>query len=158
FHPIRPPVVVPPKPPVATPARLPTVTGTETHALELADISGKHHFKVTLTGSTAVDTRGYDYLAKSLRIGAVTPADRTDFPDWQKHAGPGRPGADIAVTLASTDGANAADFTALPPDGVELIRPGVLRVRDELVAGLAQRREFRFSDALRGRPLEPLRH
>lgn len=155
FVPIRPPVVVPPKPPVVVPPRLPTVTGSQTRDVELTDVSGKHRFKVTLTAPTAVDARVFDYLVKGLRIAAVTAAVRADFTEWQKHAGPGAPGADIAVSLASLDGANAADFTALPPDGIELIRPDVLRVRDELNAGLAQRREFRFTNLGLPRGPEP---
>jgi len=146
FVPIRPPVVVPPRPPVATLPRLPTATGTETRTVELADASGKRRFKVTLTGSKAIDPRVFDYVAKALRIVAITAADRADFTAWQKHPGPGLPGSDITVSLTSVDGASADDFAALPPDGVELIRPGVLRVRDELIAGLAQKRDYRFAE------------
>lgn len=62
-------------------------------------------------------------------------AARADFAAWLNHPGPGSPGADITVSLAGVDGVSADSFAALPPDGVELIRPGVLRVRDELTAG-----------------------
>ena len=159
FHPFRQPVVVPPRAPVAAPVRLPiaigTVAGTDSRTVELTDTSAKHRFKVTLTASKAVDPRVFDYLARTLRIVELTAAARADFASWQKHAGPGSPGADISVSIAGADGASADGFAALPPDGVELIRPGVLRVRDELIAGLAQRRDFRFTEPPRGGRLPP---
>src|SRR5215470_10036716 len=134
FHPFRPPVVVPPRAPVATVTRLPiaigTVAGSDTRTVELTDTSGKHRFKVTMSTSKAVDPRIFDYLAKTLRIVELTAAVRADFAAWQKHAGPGAPGADITVSLAAADGASADGFAALPPDGVELIRPGVMRLHE----------------------------
>lgn len=143
--PMRKPIVVIPKAPVAKLPRLPKATGNETRTVELADATGTRRFKVTMTASKHVDPRVLDYLGKTLRVVQATATDRADFAAWQNHPGPGKPGADIAIALASLDGAKVDDFIALPPDGVELIRPGVLRVREDLIAGLAKQRRFKFT-------------
>jgi hypothetical protein len=151
--PARPPVVGVAKPPPVVLPRLPQAAGMETRTLELPDASGQHRFRVTLTASKAIDPRVLDYLARTLRIVEVTAADRADLAAWQQHPGPGGPGADVSVTMTGLGGVRAADFIALPPDGVELIRPGVLRVRDELIAGLEQRRGYQFPEPLPQRPM-----
>ena len=148
-------MVTPPRAPVATLPRLPVAVGSDTRSFERSDASGKHHFKITLTASKAVDSRVFDYLAKTLRVVELSAVARADFAAWQSHPGPGAPGADITVSLAAVDGAGADAFAALPPDGVELIRSGVMRVRDELVVGLAQRRDFRFTELPRRPRLPP---
>lgn len=149
--PIRPPIVVAPKPPPVVLPRMPKIEGTNTRTVELADTSGKHKFRVTLAASKAVDPRIFDYLTPNLRIAEVTAADRQDLAAWHKHQGPGRPGPDVSVTLTSLDNAKVEDFIVLPPDGVDQIKPGVLRLRDELAAGLEKRRDFKFTEPLRPR-------
>lgn len=154
--PFRKPVVVIPKRSRVIIPRLPVASGTSRRVAELADASGKHKFEVTFTASKAVDVRVLDYLAKATRIVELTAANRTDLGSWQKHAGPGKPGHDVTIVLASTTGARVADFIALPPDGVELIRPGVVRVRDELVAGLAKQRAYKFASTRVGKTSQAL--
>jgi hypothetical protein len=148
----RKPIVVPPRAPVRKLPKLPTARGTQTRTVELVDTSGKRKFSVTLTAPRAVDARALDYLQQTLRIVELSPADRKDQAAWQKHAGPGRPGADVMVVITPHDAVNAGDFAALPPDGVDVIRPGVLRVRDDFLDGLARRPAYRF---LRPRPPTP---
>lgn len=135
-RPVRPP-------PVVTPPRLPVPGGVQTRSFERESADGGVRFKVTLEAAKAVDARALDYVEATLRIVPTARAGR-DLDDWKKHAGPGKPGHDITVTITTLDGKPVTDHMAMPADGVEVLRPGTLRVKDDMVEALARARTFRF--------------
>lgn len=106
---------------------------------------------VTITASAAIDERLLGYLEQTLRI--VEPGELASQELWTLRAvGEPDPDADeIAIVLEAADPADRSAYAWLPPDGFEVVRPGILRPEPGLAAGL----EAAPAAVLSGAPVAP---
>jgi hypothetical protein len=109
---------------------------------------GARRFEAVIHASGWVDERAIDYLAEGLRIVEVVPPDRRDLWALRSADAAVDPRADeITIALHALDGGDVRNVAWLPPDGFDVVRPAVLRLRPELAEGLAKAQDFRFRRA-----------
>lgn len=122
------------------------VKPSATRRFELVDASGKHRFEVSLTASGWVDSRALDYLSKTLRVLELTNLQRPELAAVRdSKAGLDGTSDEVLVTLRALDGSDVTHFVALPPDGFEFARPGVLMLKPDLAAGFSKQTGKTFS-------------
>jgi hypothetical protein len=109
---------------------------------------GARRFEAVIHASGWVDERAIDYLALGLRIVEVVQPDRRELWALRSADAAVDPRADeITIALHALDGGDVRNVAWLPPDGFDVVRPAVLRLRPELAEGLAKAQDFRFRRA-----------
>ena len=89
----------------------------QSRSFERTTDDGALTFRVTLRAAKAVDARALVYVEETLRIVPAARASK-DLAEWTKHAGPGKPGHDIHVTLTTPTGGAVTDHVAMPVVGM----------------------------------------
>lgn len=110
-------------------------------SFKLRDTTNKGDFEIVLRPSGWVDERLVDYLQGNLEISPYTPTPgRADEPHaWHDKEAVDGSADEIAVEMTSlTSGVDVARYAWSWPSGFELARPGVLRVRPELVEAFSK--------------------
>lgn len=122
----------------------PTRAGKQSveHKFEVKQTSGTRRFEVKLSASGWVDRRVLEYLEKTLRVIAVKPSQANEAAAFRDaKAQPDSHRDEISVALRALDGADVSQYTWLPPDGFELVRPGVLGVEKSFVTALSKNKK-----------------